>query len=144
MVLRSEFTINTSSVVFERLNGEVIIISNQNGKYYSLGYTASDIWYLIQTSVSSSLWLKTLADNYQEIPDSAEDEVKKFLDDLLSENLINSSKAAFGELQLLPEDNHRGKWSCPELLIFDDLQDLLLVDPIHDTGEEGWPFASRE
>jgi hypothetical protein len=144
MVLRSEFTINTSSVVFERLNGEVIIISNQNGKYYSLGYTASDIWYLIQTSVSSSLWLKTLADNYQEIPDSAEDEVKKFLDDLLSENLVKSSEAAFGELQLLPEDNPRGKWSCPELLIFDDLQDLLLVDPIHDTGEEGWPFASRE
>ena len=143
-MLRSEFTINTSSVVFERLNGEVIIISNQNGKYYSLGYTASDIWYLIQTSVSSSLWLKTLADNYQETPDSAEDEVKKFLDDLLSENLIKSSEAAFGELQLLPEDTPRGKWSCPELLIFDDLQDLLLVDPIHDTGEEGWPFASRE
>ena len=142
-MLRSEFTINTSSVVFERLNGEVIIISNQNGKYYSLGYTASDIWYLIQTSVSSSLWLKTLADNYQEIPDSAEDEVKKFVDALLSENLIKSSEAAFGELQLLPEDNPRGKWSCPELLIFDDLQDLLLVDPIHDTGEEGWPFASR-
>jgi hypothetical protein len=143
-VLKSEFTINTSSVVFERLNGEVIIISNQNGKYYSLGYTASDIWYLIQTSVSSSLWLKNLADYYQEIPDSAEDEVKKFVDDLLSENLIKSSEAAFGELQLLLEDNPRGKWSCPELLIFDDLQDLLLVDPIHDTGEEGWPFASRE
>ena len=143
-MLRSEFTINTSSVVFERLNGEVIIIANQNGKYYSLGYTASDIWYLMQTSVSSSLWLKTLADNYQEIPDSAEDEVNKFVDDLLSENLIKSSEAAFGELQLLPEDNPRGKWSCPELLIFDDLQDLLLVDPIHDTGEEGWPFASRE
>ena len=143
-MLKSEFTINTSSVVFERLNGEVIIISNQNGKYYSLGYTASDIWYLIQTSVSSSLWLKNLADYYQEIPDSAEDEVKKFVDDLLSENLIKSSEAAFGELQLLLEDNPRGKWSCPELLIFDDLQDLLLVDPIHDTGEEGWPFASRE
>jgi hypothetical protein len=62
----------------------------------------------------------------------------------LSENLIKSSEAAFGELQLLLEDNPRGKWSCPELLIFDDLQDLLLVDPIHDTGEEGWPFASRE
>ena len=143
-MLKSEFTINTSSVVFERLNGEVIIISNQNGKYYSLGYTASDIWYLIQTSVSSSLWLKNLADYYQEIPASAEDEVKKFVDDLLSENLIKSSEAAFGELQLLLEDNPRGKWSCPELLIFDDLQDLLLVDPIHDTGEEGWPFASRE
>ena len=142
-MLESEFSINTSSVVFERLDGEVIIISNQNGKYYSLGYTASDIWYLIQTSVSSSLWLKTLADNYQEIPDSAEDEVKKFVDALLSENLIKSSEAAFGDLQLLPEDNPRGKWSCPELLIFDDLQDLLLVDPIHDTGEEGWPFASR-
>ena len=143
-MLESEFTINTSSVVFERLDGEVIIISNQNGKYYSLGYTASDIWYLIQTSVSSSLWLKTLADNYQEIPDSTEGEVKKFVNDLLSENLIRSSEITSGESQLLLEDYPRGKWSCPELLIFEDLQDLLLVDPIHDTGEEGWPFASKD
>ena len=143
-MLESEFSINTSSVVFERLDGEVIIISNQNGKYYSLGYTASDIWYLIHTSVSSSLWLKTLADNYQEIPDSAEGEIKKFVNELLSEGLIKSSETASRESQSLPQDNLRGKWSGPELLIFEDLQDLLLVDPIHDTGEEGWPFAARE
>ena len=142
-MLRSEFTINTSSVMFERLDGEVIIISNQSGKYYSLGYTASDIWHLIQTSISSSLWLKTLADNYSEIPDSAEDEIIKFVDILLSEELIKSSEIASGGSQILPQDNLRGKWSAPELLIFEDLQDLLLVDPIHDTGEEGWPFASK-
>jgi len=143
-VLRSEFAINASSGVFERLDGEVIIISNQNGKYYSLGYTASDIWYLIHASVSSPLWLKTLADNYQEIPDSAENEIKKFVNVLLSEDLIKSSEIASGDSQVLPQDNLRGKWSAPELMIFEDLQDLLLVDPIHDTGEEGWPFASRE
>lgn len=143
-MIKNRFAINTPSVVFERLDGEVIVISNQSGKYYSLGYTASDIWHLIQNSVSSSLWLKILADNFQEIPESAQDEVNKFVDDLLSENLVRSSEIAFGESKLLPQDNPRGKWSCPELLIFADLQDLLLVDPIHDTGEEGWPFAPRE
>jgi hypothetical protein len=62
----------------------------------------------------------------------------------LLENLIRSIEITSGESQLLLQDYPRGKWSCPELLIFEDLQDLLLVDPIHDTGEEGWPFASKD
>jgi hypothetical protein len=32
-----------------------------------------------------------------------------------------------------------GSWSSPVLSIYDDMQDLLLLDPIHDVDESGWP-----
>ena len=46
-----EVIINSPFIVSERLDGEVIAISNQSGKYYSLGFTASDIWYLMSEAV---------------------------------------------------------------------------------------------
>jgi hypothetical protein len=30
----------------------------------------------------------------------------------------------------------------PRLEVFDDLQDLFLVDPIHDVDEAGWPHVT--
>lgn len=143
-MIQSGFSVNTPSTVFERLDGEVIIISNITGKYYSLGYTASDVWYLIDNAVRRSLWLEIVMENFLEVPVSAEEELNSFVKDLLSENLIKPSDAANGGSRFLPQDYPRGKWSSPELLIFDDLQDLLLVDPIHETGDEGWPFAARD
>lgn len=136
--------VNSPAIASERLDGEVIAISNESGKYYSLGHTASDIWYLIQNSVSTSLWLKILALNYEEVSDSAESEIENFLELMIKENLIRVSESTFSETRDLPQDLARGKWTAPELLIFEDLKDLLLVDPIHDSGEEGWPFAASD
>jgi hypothetical protein len=39
----------------------------------------------------------------------------------------------------LPTDYVRKGWEPPSLLVFDDLADLLLIDPIHDTSTSGWP-----
>jgi hypothetical protein len=30
-------------------------------------------------------------------------------------------------------------WVTPQLIEYSDLQDLILVDPIHDVEESGWP-----
>jgi hypothetical protein len=35
-------------------------------------------------------------------------------------------------------------WSAPTLEVFTDMQDLLLFDPIHEVGPEGWPYAADE
>lgn len=139
-----DVVVNTPSVASERVDGEVIAISNESGKYYSLGHTASDIWFLIQNSLSGSLWLKILASKYEGIPEYADGEIEKFLNLLIEEKLIRRSESSSLETVLLPQDNVHGKWVAPEMLIFEDLKDLLLVDPIHDSSEEGWPFVPND
>jgi hypothetical protein len=139
-----DVVVNTPSVASERVDGEVIVISNESGKYYSLGHTASDIWFLIQNSVSASLWLKILAGNYEGIPDYADNEIEIFLNLMVEEKLIRRSNSSSLETVVLPQDIVHRKWTAPEMLIFEDLKDLLLVDPIHDSSEEGWPFVPKD
>ena len=33
------------------------------------------------------------------------------------------------------------QYAAPKLATYSDLQDLLLLDPIHDVDETGWPAA---
>jgi hypothetical protein len=139
-----DVVVNTPSVASERVDGEVIVISNESGKYYSLGHTASDIWFLIQNSVSASLWLKILAGNYEGIPDYVDNEIEIFLNLMVEEKLIRRSNSSSLETVVLPQDIVHRKWTAPEMLIFEDLKDLLLVDPIHDSSEEGWPFVPKD
>jgi hypothetical protein len=39
----------------------------------------------------------------------------------------------------LPADYIRTPFMPPELEVFTDMKDLLLLDPIHAIGEAGWP-----
>ena len=49
-----------------------------------------------------------------------------------------------------PKSDHRddvpaaGPWSPPSIAVFSDMQDLFLLDPIHDVDEAGWPSRPAE
>jgi len=57
----------------------------------------------------------------------------------LSEGITVTSKEELTGIPKLPEDYDHASWSRPVLQAFTDLQDLLTVDPIHDSSLEGWP-----
>jgi hypothetical protein len=44
----------------------------------------------------------------------------------------------------LPDDFVRNSWNSPTLKVYKDFQDLLLVDPIHDTSLTGWPELKND
>lgn len=64
----------------------------------------------------------------------------RFLGDLAAENLIS---AAEGSAPLLApsDDDGAAEFPAPRLERYTDMQDLLLLDPIHDVDERGWPNA---
>ena len=35
-------------------------------------------------------------------------------------------------------------WIAPELQVYTDMQDWMLVDPIHEVAEEGWPIRPTD
>ena len=39
----------------------------------------------------------------------------------------------------MPAHQARGAYRTPVLSIYTDMQDLLLLDPIHDVDQAGWP-----
>jgi hypothetical protein len=78
--------------------------------------------------------------NPQEIENYLDDLLKKLIteeiiivDELLSSN---SSKFSISEQNSEPE---KLKFEPPILEKYVDMQDLLLLDPIHEVDERGWP-----
>jgi hypothetical protein len=53
--------------------------------------------------------------------------------------IVQASDAPGGPAVDLPDDYTRTAWSAPAVYANDDLVDLLVIDPIHDASEDGWP-----
>jgi hypothetical protein len=137
------YLLNSSEISLERLNGEVVIISFNSGNYYSCVGSAADILSLVSKEVDRSLWKKIICNKYKinDLPDS---EIDLFIDDCLKENIVVLSNSKLEGTSDLPDDFNRNKWNTPILKIYKDFQDLLLVDPIHDSSLTGWPELKND
>lgn len=127
----------SSSISSERLNGEIIIISFDSGDYFSCFGTASDILTLINQGANIDQIFETLSIYFKET--SVEDQVLSFIKSCLNEKIIVESDAKSGTDFNLPNDYDRSKWNEPILEKFSEYNDLLLIDPVHDSSLEGWP-----
>jgi hypothetical protein len=137
------FKVNSGGISFERLDGEVVIISFETGKYFNSNNSAADIFYLIENGVSQNSWPEILSSNFTGF-DEQNSGISDFLDMALEEKLLLVADEEEIKLIDLPSDYVRKGWEPPSLLIFDDLADLLLIDPIHDTSTSGWPSQKNE
>ena len=132
------YVLNSSEISLERLNGEVVIISFNSGNYYSCVGSAADILSLVSKEVDKTLWKEIICSKYK-IDDIPVVEVDLFIDECLKENIIILVNSKLDGMSNLPDDFTRSSWNTPILKIYKDFQDLLLVDPIHDSSLTGWP-----
>ena len=137
--------INESDISSERLNGECIIISFSNGSYYSAVGTAADLLYLISKQIHPEMWSEILAKAFLGFRENSVD-ISAFVEKGLSEGIleVTNEDSLIRKVIELPNDFLRNKWFEPKLEKYEDFQDLLMVDPIHDTTEEGWPKLNNE
>lgn len=138
-----EVGINLTGVSLERLDGEVVIISFETGKYFNSNGSAADLLHLIENGVPQSEWEEILSKYFADFRMDS-DEIAAFLQQIIEEKIAIPGKAPSIKTSELPSDYSRGRWSGPQLRIFEDLADLLLIDPIHDTSVEGWPAARND
>ena len=139
----AQVELNSSGISCERLDGEMVIISFETGKYFNSNGSAADILYLIEISVDQSLWGQILGTQFSDFEESSSG-IAEFLGLLLEEKIVLESSEVVVKTIDLPTDYQRGGWQKPALLVFDDLADLLLIDPIHDTSLEGWPTVKND
>jgi hypothetical protein len=130
------YQMRSSQVTFERIDGELILISMDSGKYYSATGTAADIFYLIENKTPLNKFSEVLAKHFTEFDDS---EILGFVEKIHSENLIEPCLEPNIDHVDLPADFQREIWVSPIIMEFSDLQVLILVDPVHDASLSGWP-----
>lgn len=150
MDLKKRFRINSPKVVHDSIDNEVIIIEFDSGNYYSLNQSGSDIWKLIHEESSMKEIFDNLSAKYQTNSHTIEEILWPFLNELKNENLIieienkdqkTPKKLSIKQKTILKTD--KTDFEIPILQKYSDMQDLLLLDPIHEVDEKGWPIAKH-
>ena len=145
------FTVNPK-IVSETIDGEVIILNLDRGRYYSLTLAGADAWEAIGRSASADEIVGALLARYDGTRNAVEQAVDQLLDDLRREELIlplppGAERASPpGSASAAPDGGreHRPVFQAPVLQTFTDMEDLLLLDPIHEVDESGWPHQPTD
>ena len=138
------FRVNTPTVTHETIDGEAVIINLDSGNYYSLIEVGSFIWGLVEKGASASEVQNSVLQTYQGNAQDIDRGVQELLAQLQQENLIvpvDGAGEAFDLNEVLPSNDSHEKpsFNPPLLHKYSDMQELLLLDPIHDVDEAGWP-----
>ncbi len=122
----------------ELVDGEVIIIQLEAGTYFSLRGCAPEIWALLATGRDEAGVVEALRIRYRGRDAEIERAVKTLLGRLVAERVIEADPES--PVPPLPASlGDPASYEEPVLERYDDMQDFLLVDPIHEVGAAGWP-----
>jgi hypothetical protein len=136
------YRVNSPNVINETIDGEAIMINLATGSYYSLDRVGGDVWALLEASLPVDDIVEELGRRY----DAAEDDIRSELDGLLhqlsDEELVvpcHDDYPAGAAASLEPVPAGRPPFRAPRLEKFTDMQDLILLDPVHEVDSRGWP-----
>ncbi len=125
-------------IVYEVLNNEVIAIDFDTGTYFVLPHAAKQVWLLIEKQISVEQIAQLMADHYQRGYSQVLLDIEPFIEQLLCNGLIELSDSQ-GSAEGVQIDSQGWQYDAPKLMTYTDVQDLLLLDPIHEIAEVGWP-----
>jgi len=139
MVL-SSFECNSPDVVFENFGDEVILLNLQSGRYYSLDPVGMYFWELLTQGVTPSAIGEKIAGTYAADTGAIGSDLDALLAEFQAESLIRPAEATV-QLSAATEPNAKlpAQYARPALSKFDDVAEMLLLDPVHDVGDAGWP-----
>ena len=115
-------------VVHEVIDGEVVIIHLGTGVYYSVQRAGVAMWEGAAAGATA-----------ERIAQVARAEADGFLAELEREGLI--VRTGEGDEAWQPTDG-APDGGAPRLERFTDMEDLLLLDPVHEVDSGGWPHAA--
>jgi len=158
--MASKLTINPQNVVHETIDGETILIHLGTGTYYSLDGVGAQIWGLLAAGASQSEVAADVASASDADRAAVEQAVESLVEELLREELLalapgdaapggstsesSSPLTASESLSELaePEPAVGVPFVAPVLRKYTDMQEFMLVDPIHDVDvDAGWPHV---
>ena len=131
------YQINTPKVVHETIEGEVVIINLDSGAYYSLDQAGAALWGELEQGAGTADLAAYLAAHYTVGSAEAEAAVSALVAALTAEDLVRPAGPAAP--RPAPGNGQRAPFVAPALNKHTDMQDLLLLDPIHEVDETGWP-----
>ncbi|HUH98983.1 MAG TPA: PqqD family protein [Anaerolineales bacterium] len=146
MKILGYFSIKRPDVVYETIDGETVIVNLENGVYYSLRNSGVDVWNLVEAGANLDELTDLIAGRYEASPEYIRKVIAELLTAFQQEGLVQvaSTRQTISQAPPSPAAGAKLKFDPPIFEKYSDLQELLLLDPIHEVDEEGWPHKAEE
>jgi Coenzyme PQQ synthesis protein D (PqqD) len=133
--------LNAAEVVHETIDGEAILIHLGTGTYYSLDGVAAELWGVVAAGADRDGVLVAAQQRYEGDPEHVRASVNALIEELLGQGLlVQGPPAPAVDQPRLPAG--QVPFAEPELHTYTDMQEFMLVDPLHEVDEAaGWPHA---
>ena len=142
----AHFRINSPKVIHQTFDTEVVVVNLESGTYYSLEGGGIEIWRMLRDERDADEIVHDLTRGRNGDAAESAEAIRQFVGELTREQLIvplggeNGARANGGTpAQAISP----GQIPPPLLRKFTDMQDLLLLDPIHELDEVGWPMRKQ-
>jgi hypothetical protein len=140
------YRVNEPDVSAEDFRSEILAVDLKKGHYHSLRGAAVPIWRLLVSGAKVDSIVRWLSPVYGRPPQELALEIAPFVALLEESKLIVPDRSVQA-----PGDASAPDWlkelaptfEPPLLETYTDMQDLLLLDPIHDVDAAGWPHPSE-
>jgi hypothetical protein len=139
------YRVNSPHVISETVGGETIIVNLARGHYFSLQGSAVEVWQGLERGEAAETIVLELEQRYEAEDGEIEAAVKKLLEDFAGAELIveDANGNGTGSTALPSQDvGERVPFVAPGFATFTDMQDIILLDPVHEVDTRGWPHAA--
>jgi hypothetical protein len=133
--MKSTLHFNASSFDMEDFQTEIVLVNIESGIYYNLSGLAADLLRHLQNPIEESI----ITNWIQSLNSSTSKEGLEYLEWLINENIVlktQSQSDSPDATSALKVDLSSDLWIYER---FDDMSDLIRLDPIHDVSHKGWP-----
>jgi coenzyme PQQ synthesis protein D (PqqD) len=136
------YRVNAPQVIAETVGGETIIVNLATGHYFNLQGTAVEIWESLTRVEPVSSIVEGLSARYDARDGEIENAVSGLLHDFEGAGLIVTAENGQAVEPAPAPTGERQPFVAPSFAAFTDMQDIILLDPVHEVDATGWPHAS--
>ncbi len=137
------YRVNAPQVIAETIGEETMIVNLATGHYFNLQGAGVDVWGCIEREDALPDIVARLEARYDAADGEIEASVAALVEELEREDLIVPAAGAEAPARdAEPLDaGPRMPFAMPGLAKFTDMQDIILLDPVHEVDPRGWPHA---
>lgn len=147
--MKRKYKVNSPHIVFDVIEGEVILINLKNGNYYNIEKNGAVVWEIIHKGCDVEDFVRIVSDKFSLNYPQVQKDMEVFISSLAMETLIvpfeDAENDSLHDAEILRLVEERlEEYSPPVLNKYSDMRDALMLDPIHEVDERGWPVMNDE
>lgn len=130
------YKVNDTATAAEEFDGEMIVIQFKKGTYSTLAGSGKAIFRMLDKPTTIAAVVEAFRAAGEVSVETMREEIEQFVAELARREIVTSTKT--GE-SAVPDAVTDG-YTRPEIETFEDLSELMKVDPVHEVDlEAGWP-----